>query len=136
MSVPIDKLRTVPLFAGLDDESLERIAHCANEFRADKGHVLIEYGQPGAGVFIVEEGSVRVDLPTGEKNELGEGAVFGELAVLANTPRTARVSVVDDFCGFAIRRDDLLRLLRAEPSIAIALLQDVAGRLAEKTHHH
>lgn len=136
MSVPIDKLRTVPLFAGLDDESLERIARCANEFRADKGHVLIEHGQPGAGVFIVEEGAVRVDLPTGERNELREGAVFGELAVLADTPRTARVSVIEDFCGLAIRREDLLGLLRAQPSIAIALLQDLARRLAEKTHHH
>ena len=126
----IDTLRKVPGFSGLDEESLKRIANLATEFQAETGRVLIERGQPGTGLFLIEDGSVRVDLPSGKSVDLGSGQFFGELAVFADTPRTARVSVTEDLVGLAISRRDLLGLLREEPSIAVTLLQQLAKRLA------
>lgn len=133
MPVPkpqIDTLRKVPGFSSLDEESLERVCHLATEFQAERGRVLIERGQPGTGLFLIEEGSVRVDLPGGQSTTLGPGEFFGELAVFADVPRTARVSVTDDLTGLAISRRDLLGLLLEEPSVAITLLQQMAKRLA------
>lgn len=126
----IDTLRNVPGFSGLDDESLKRICDLATEFQSEKGRVLIERGQPGTGLFLIEGGSVRVDLPSGKSIVLGPGEFFGELAVFADVPRTARVSVSEELTGLAISRRDLLGLLREEPSIAITLLQQMAKRLA------
>lgn len=124
------RLRKVPLFASLDDGGLEAVAAIANEFEAAEGHVLMERGQPGTGIFVIEEGSVRVDRPGEEGLVLGPGEFFGELAVLADTPRTARVCVVEDLRGLAIRRNDLTDLLHREPAIAVAMLCELARRLA------
>ena len=134
MTTPgIDKLRQVHLFSALDDTTLERIGAFATEFTAPEGQVLIETGQPGTGVFIIEEGSVRVDLPDGGSRVRGPGSFFGELAVLADRPRAARVIVTEPLTALAIRRTDLLGLLEEEPSIAIEMLHELARRLAEST---
>lgn len=127
--VDVERLSAVPLFAGLDSAGLERLAGIANEFEAPVGHVLMERGQPGTGVFVIEEGAVRVDLPNGDHVVLGAGEFVGELSVLADTPRTARVSVVADLRALAIRRQELTELLLSEPSIALMMLRGLAHRL-------
>jgi CRP/FNR family cyclic AMP-dependent transcriptional regulator len=132
MQIPtIEKLRRVHLFAGLNASALERLASIATEFTAPEGQVLIETGQPGTGVFIIEEGSVRVDLPDGGSRTRGPGSFIGELAVLADTPRAARVVVAEPLTALAIRRGDMLELLDAEPVIALEMLHELARRLTE-----
>jgi CRP-like cAMP-binding protein len=129
----LESLRAVPIFSALDDAALGRIASIAAEFDARAGHVLIEPGQASMGVFIVEEGSVTVELASGERIERGPGSVIGELSIFAGTTRTARVSAASDITCIALRRDDLMGLLETEPTIAIALLGEVARRLIEAT---
>jgi CRP-like cAMP-binding protein len=82
---------------------------------------------------VIEEGSVRVELPSGDIVERSEGDFFGELSLLSSSPRTARVVASTDVRCLAIRRDDLESLLHDEPSIAIAMLAELANRLAEVT---
>ena len=128
-----DRIRRVPIFSALDEAGLADVAALATEFEAPKGQVLVEYGQAGAGVFIIEDGEVRVDRPHGEQADLGPGAFFGELAVLAEVPRTARVSAVTDLRCLAISRNDLVELLDRRPAVAVSMLSEVARRLAEVT---
>lgn len=127
----LEKLRRIPLFSTLDDEALQRISGLVTEFEASPGQVLIQPGHPGSGVFVVEDGAVHIDLPGGRRIERGPGSFFGELAVLAATPHTGRVSAAGELRALAIRRSDLLDLLRAEPTMAVSMLQEVASRLAE-----
>ena len=124
----LDRLRSVPLFADLDTDGLQRLASIANEFEAAAGHVLMERGQAGTGVLIIEDGSVRVEMPDDDDVILGPGEFVGELSVLADTPRTARVMVDSDMTGLAIRRQDLDDLLLEEPTIAVAMLRALARR--------
>jgi len=126
-------IRRIPIFSALGDAELAHIAALATEFEAPKGQVLVEHGQPGTGVFIIEAGEVRVDRPDGERVDLGPGAFFGELAVLAEVPRTARVSALTDLRCLAISRNDLVELLDREPAVAVLMLREVARRLAEVT---
>ncbi len=129
----IDALRRVPIFAALDDDALHRVAEVGTEFRAAAGYVLVERGQPGTGCFVIEDGSVRVELSSGDEVERGAGEFVGELALLSSSLRTARVVAATDVLCIAIRRDDLEELLHDEPSIAIAMLGELANRLAEVT---
>ncbi|RPI20982.1 MAG: cyclic nucleotide-binding domain-containing protein [Actinobacteria bacterium] len=131
MSETTEKLRSVPIFSALDTAGLERVATIATEFEAPAGQVLIEHGHAGTGVFVIEEGTVRIDRPDGSQLALGPGEFFGELAVLADSPRTARVSAVTAVRCLAIRRDDLTALLESEPSIAIAMARALARRLVD-----
>lgn len=129
----LDRLRGVPLFTDLDEVGLERLASISTEFEAASGHVLMDRGQAGTGIFIIEEGSVRVEVPGGDPIVLGPGEFVGELSVLADTPRSARVCVEEDLRGLAIHRNDLTTLLESEPSIALSMLRSVARRFAG--HH-
>jgi voltage-gated potassium channel len=133
MSDYLADIRRVPIFSALGDAELTQIAALASEFEAPKGQVLVEHGQPGTGVFIIEDGEVRVDRPNSKHVDLGPGAFFGELAVLAEVPRTARVSALTDLRCLAISRNDLVELLEREPAVAVSMLREVARRLAGAT---
>lgn len=128
-----DQLRSVPLFAGLDEAGLAHVAALATEFEAPAGLVLIDYGQAGTGLFVIEEGEVRIEPPDGGHVMRGPGEFVGELAVLADTGRTARVSAATHIKALAIRRTDLDELMMDEPAIAVAMVRELARRLLERT---
>ncbi len=128
----IPKLRAIPIFAGLDDGALERIAAVATEFEAATGHVLTQPGQEGSGMFILEEGSVVVELQSGASVTLGPGEFFGELAILAlGVSRTARVRASTPVRCLAISRAEFARVLAEQPAIAVAMLPVLAKRIAD-----
>jgi CRP-like cAMP-binding protein len=129
----VEKLRAIPLFSELGDWALEQVARCTNEFEVPAGHVLVERNQKGAGLFIIEQGSVAVSLKDKEI-ELDPGEFFGELALLdPRSTHVARVRAKTDCKCLAISRDDFKRLLEAEPSIAVTMLTTVARRLVDVT---
>lgn len=131
-----ETLRNVPLFAGLDDDALAHIASAATEFECPPSYVLTERGHPGAGLFIIEEGTVSVHLPSGGYLGRGPGDFVGELALLTDTPRTARVSCASHVRGLAISRADFAGLLVRQPSIALFMLSELARRLTEEARPH
>lgn len=126
----------VPLFAELDDDAMDRVARVVSEAEAPAGHVLVQPGQPGTGMFVLLEGTVRVELPDMEI-ELGPGEFFGELAILADgIHRTARVRAATDVRCLAIARRDFAALLEECPQIAVAMLPVLARRLVETDLAH
>jgi CRP-like cAMP-binding protein len=125
----IEKLRSIPLFANLGDRALERIAELATEFEEPAGWVLVEVGRPGSGMFVLEEGTVVVEPPDGRAWELGPGDFFGELAILTDHPRSARVRAKTAVRCLAISRTAFAKLLREEPEIAVAMLPKLAERV-------
>jgi len=127
----VERLRDIPLFAGLDEEALGRVASLFSEVEAPAGQVIVEHGHPGSGMFLLEDGTVSVELPTGPV-ELGPGEFFGELSILADDiPRTARVRTTTPIRALVIGRPDFRRLLEEEPRIAAAMLPVLAHRLAD-----
>ena len=79
-------------------------------------------GQPGAGLYVVLEGTVVVEAPEGAL-ELGPDALIGERALLsADGLRTARVRALSDVRLLAVDRADFDRLCADDPALA--------GRLA------
>ena len=131
MTEAVEKVRAIPLFAGLDDDALERVVSLFSEVEAPAGQVIVEHGHPGSGMFLLEEGTVSVELPSGPV-ELGPGEFFGELSILADdVPRTARVRSTTPIRALVIGRPDFRRLVENEPRIAVAMLPVLAHRLAD-----
>lgn len=122
-------LRQIPLFADLSDKALTRVSELSNEFEAPAGWVLVEIGQPGSGMFVLEEGTVEVQTPDGRSWELGPGEFFGELALLTDHPRNARIRTKTAVRGLAISRSDFSKLLHEEAEIAVAMLPRLAQRV-------
>jgi CRP-like cAMP-binding protein len=118
-----ERLRALPLFAGLDDEQLDRLAAGTTEFDAPAGRALIERGRPGSGIFILERGRAIVEAPEGHR-ELGPGDVFGERALIGeDTKRTARVRAQTDVTCLAIGRTEIERLISEDARLADRLRQ-------------
>lgn len=131
MAYSNDQLRSVPLFAELSDESLERIKAAVTEFEAPSGAVLVQPDVEGSGLYIICDGTVAVETRGAGTIELGPGECVGELALLTPAPRSARVSAKTSVRALAIDRSRFGRLLESEPQIAVSLLGVLARRLIE-----
>lgn len=125
----VETLRSIPLFSELSDRALARIAELSTEFEARAGWVLVEVGQQGSGMFVLEDGTVEVQTPDGREWELGPGEFFGELALLTDHPRNARIRAKTPVRCLAISRVDFSKLLKEEPEIAVAMLPKLAQRI-------
>jgi len=80
-------------------------------------------------MFVLEEGPVEVQTPDGRAWELGPGEFFGELALLTDHPRQARIRAKTPVRCLAISRSDFSKLLKEEPEIAVAMLPRLAQRV-------
>jgi CRP-like cAMP-binding protein len=123
------RLRQLPVFAGLGEDVLERILAASSEVECPAGQVLIRADDPGAGMFVLEEGTVVVEAP-GRVIELGPGEFFGELGLLVpESKRAARVRAKTPVRCVAIDRAAFEALLEDEPRVALAMLPVIARRL-------
>ena len=127
----VAELRTLPPLAGMSEVGLARVASRAAALRAEEGRVLALEGDPGAGMFILCEGTIAVELRTGPL-ELGPGDFFGELALLVDDgARVARVRATSPVRCVSIPREEFLTLVETEPSFALHMLRELARRLTE-----
>ncbi len=125
-----DELRAIPLLQGASDAGLERVVASAGEMTCEAGQVLALEGDRGSGMFVILDGTVSVEWRGGSV-QLGAGDFFGELTLLApGGTRTARVRASSHVTCLAIPRDDALALVESEPTIALAMLKEIARRFA------
>jgi voltage-gated potassium channel len=104
-----------------DDLNLLRTAGSESDIPA--GLLLIERGQPAAGLFVILDGSVVVEAPEGTR-VLGPGAIVGERALASrHGSRTARVRTTSDVRVLAVDRGEFERLSAEHSSLL--------GRIAE-----
>ena len=130
MGVP-DLLRRSPHFAGFDDETLERLSAPFSEVEFPADHVLIEPRTPGAGLFVICDGTVAAEA-RGRQRELGPGDVVGEISLLEEDGlRRARVFAKTRVTCLALGRTDFDRLLSEEPQFADAMRKLASEQLAE-----
>lgn len=128
--VTLEELRAIPLFEGVSEAGLERIAASAGEVESQPGQVLALEGDPGSGMFVILDGTVRVEWRGGAV-ELGPGDFFGELTLLApGGTRVARVRAASRVSCLGIPREDALALIESEPSLALTMLKEIARRFA------
>jgi CRP-like cAMP-binding protein len=132
----IERLQRISLFSKLDDSCLERVAGILVPFETESGHILVQPGMVGQGLFLIEEGTVRLEVHN-HAVELGPGEFVGELAILDDRAvRTTRVRTTSAVTGYCISRDAFDDLLDAEPRIAVPMLRVLAHRLVDTVTYH
>ena len=129
-------LASVPLFADLDQASIERLEAFAFRKQFAAGEVIVEEGRTGNGLYMVLSGRVEVIKGLGGPQPqgvvvLGPGEPFGEMALLGDWKRSASVRAVDAVECLGMDRWAFLAHLKNEPNLAIRMLQMLAERLAE-----
>ena len=128
--VTTDDLRAIPLLEGASDAALERLAAEAGELTCQAGQIVAMEGDAGSGMFVILDGTASVEWRGGSV-DLPAGTVFGELTVLApGGRRNARVRAATEMRCLAVPRDVALEVVESEPSVALAMLKEVARRFA------
>lgn len=135
-------LTASPLFAGLAAASLETLVSRVELRELAAGEVLFHQGDVGSELFVVAEGEVRV-VAAGdgggevELGRLGEGEFFGEIALVADVPRSASIVAATETQLLALGRQAISELVAEVPSVLSLLLRVLRDRLLDrltKTH--
>ncbi len=118
-----ESVSKVPFFAALGPAAIADVTHMLRTMDLPARTTIIRKGQVGDCMYFIATGEVEVDLP-GKKVRLGEGAFFGEMALLGNnlrsanitTTRVSRLLVLDlvDFRMLMARHPDLATTIDAE----------------------
>lgn len=118
-----ESVSKVPFFATLGPSAIADVTRMLRTIDLPPRTTIIRKGQPGDCMYFIAAGEVEVDLP-GKKVRLGEGAFFGEMALLGNHPRSANIAttrlskllVLDlvDFRLLMARHPDLVQSIDAE----------------------
>jgi len=135
----ISLFHSLPIFKGLPEVTLERLALSATEERVSRGTEVLREGALADSFYVVACGTLTV-LSSGERggqiaevNTLCDGGYFGEIGLLEHLPRTATVKTDTECVLYRIDGPAFLDAVSQAPVISGALLGGVMTRLA-RTH--
>lgn len=126
----IDLIKRVPLFSGISKSELAEVASIADEIDLPAGKVLIKEGDTGREFFVLIEGTADVERGGRKVAPLGPGDFFGEIALIANTPRNATITTTSPARALVITDRAFRHLLDNSPKIQIGVLLALAERIA------
>jgi CRP/FNR family cyclic AMP-dependent transcriptional regulator len=124
-------LRGVPLFAGVGDRELKRLANVMRESRFNEGDAITTEGRSGIGFFLIEDGNATVSLHGEIIRTLGPGDHFGEIALIDEGPRSATVTATTDLRCRGMAAWEFRSFVQEHPEVAWPLLETLASRLRE-----
>jgi CRP/FNR family transcriptional regulator, cyclic AMP receptor protein len=125
----IDLIRRAPLFSHCSRKELEAIASIADEIDLPKNKTLIREGERGREFFIILEGQADVKKGRRSIRTMGPGDFFGEIALIANTPRTATVVAKTPLRTLVITDRAFRALMDKMPELQGKVMQVLAERL-------
>ena len=143
------ELRAHPIFAGLDDAQLSRIAQVLVKRRVRAGQTIVAEGETSSSMYVLTAGSVgtskRLGLasardangPSRQKVlvHLAAPQFFGEMGLLTELGRSATITADTECEILELRRADFEHLAETDPLLGYQLVRNVAVVLAERLRH-
>lgn len=111
--------------------NLDRYAEDAVDFPA--GQIIFKKGQTASVMYGVMAGSVDLFLDDELLETVGEGGIFGELALIVDEPRSATAVARTDCKLVGINRDIFMKMVQHSPEFALQVIQIMAERLRRET---
>ena len=99
------------------------------QVRYERGKVIMVQGQAGALMYVVVEGQVAISLRGATIERVGPGGVFGEMALIDQSPRAANAAAETDCHLLAINRQVFMNLIKSNPTFGVSLLTAAAERV-------
>ena len=130
----LEALRSVPLFASLDDDSARDLRNLLSEQAVPQNTRLFRQGDSGDAMYLIESGRVRISIRDDDKQEvtlaeLAQGDFFGEMSIIDGRQRSADAKVVEDSRLAVLSREAFLTFVRKKPDVALEMLSALTDRL-------
>ena len=130
----LDAIRSVPLFASLDDAAAGELRDLLRTRQAAAGTALFRAGDKGDAMYLIESGRIRISISDEDKKEivlaeLAQGDFFGEMAIIDGKQRSADEGVIEEARLAVLSREDFLRFIRNNPTVALEMLSATFTRL-------
>jgi CRP/FNR family transcriptional regulator, cyclic AMP receptor protein len=122
-------IRSIPIFAELDDASVKQLANdfVEREFQPDQA--IATEGEGGLNFFVVESGTADVTVGGKQVGTLGAGASFGEIALVDKSARSATVTATSQLRAYALPVWSFRSFAESRPEVTWKLLELLAERL-------
>jgi CRP-like cAMP-binding protein len=133
----VTHLSKIGLFSTLSAKELRVVDSLLHDRRYLKGEVVFDAGEEGQALYIVSSGKIAVcrqgEFGKTHIAEFGEGAMFGELALLDGAPRSLQAVAAEDTVLAALSRAEFNGLIETHAviasKIALQLARDVGQKL-------
>jgi len=127
-------LAHVPLFQGFAPRDLDALVPAARSITVAARQELFHKGDAGSQLYVVIDGRLKALTTSTEGNEIvfnvmGPGEVFGEVALLSESPRSATVRAIERCDLLVLDRRDFLTFLKRSPDVAVRMLTVLVERL-------
>jgi CRP-like cAMP-binding protein len=113
-----DRVKAIPLFAGLNRKECRALAPRADEVELAEGKALVREGEWAYEFFAIEEGTVEVRRGDQLLGELGPGDFFGEMGLMADTRRNATVTAMSPVKVVVMTAQAFRQTARELPEVA------------------
>lgn len=140
VSMSTDALRSIPLFADLDEADLAQIAEASVVRTFSKNSIVITEGDISSSLYVILDGEVKVYVGDDDGrinivNRLGPGDYFGELSLIDEGPRSASVEAIGKCRMSILSRSVFIDYIEQHPRVAVTLLKGIGRRLRSTTDH-
>lgn len=122
------RLARIDVLSPLERAALESIAGATRVHTFAKGETILRHGTAGNSMFVVHRGTVSVRIDETEIARLGEGDVFGEMALLTGESRAADVVALSDVVVIEITKEAMQPVLQDHPELAASISAKVMER--------
>ena len=126
---PVEALKSVSLFADLDDDELSQVALLFKQRRFSAGDTVVKEGADGAAFFLIESGTANVSVRGTERTSLGPGDYFGEIALIDEDVRSATIAATTDLVCYGLTLWEFRPLVFENGAIGWKLLQSLSRKL-------
>jgi len=132
-----DVIKKVPAFASLSPRELKEVAAIVHKRDYRAGEPVFYQGDPGLGMYIVQDGEVSITILGKDENEselivLNDGDFFGELALLDESPRSANAICKTDCTLIGFFRPDLFEVIEKNNTLGIKIVLKLAEIVAQR----
>jgi CRP-like cAMP-binding protein len=147
--VTVESLKRVEILIGLTEEQLARVLQICQTRVYQNQDIIVREREPSDEIYVINRGSAEVILSGGRVTaealaapgpdaiiSLGQGQIFGEMALIDMGPRSATVRCTSDGSElYVIRREDFVQLCEQDTDIGYKVMRNLAAELSFKLRH-
>ena len=123
----------VQIFSGLSPDEMTRITAYARSLRKARGEFIYMPGDRADHVYFLRQGRVKLSVLSESGKEIAidviePGEIFGEFALVDETPRSNMTQALDDVLVWVFSKHDFTHLLASHPKLSLSYIRLVGDR--------